>query len=86
VARPIAHRSAEWSAKNVVSQTDSADRDLLVVAARPRLVVPRPDDFRPDAPRRAAVERLVVTVRARYRRPSPDPRIPIPLPTCSDAS
>jgi hypothetical protein len=84
VASPIAHRSAEWSAKNVVSQIDSVDRDLAA-EERPRPVPARRDDFERDA-RRAAVERLIVTVRARYRHPPPDRRILTALPTWSDAS
>ena len=84
MASPIAHRSAEWSAKNVVSQIDSVDRDLAA-EERPRPVPRRRDGFERDA-RRAAAERLVVTVKARYRRPPPDRRILTALPTWSDAS
>jgi hypothetical protein len=85
VARPIAHRSAEWSAKKVVSQMDSVERDLAD-PARPRAWELRREDFERDAPRRADDERLVVTVTARYRRPPPDRRILTGLPTWPDAS
>src|ERR1700691_674169 len=81
----MAHRSAEWSAKNVESQMDSVERDLAA-CPRPRAPELRPEDFERDAPRRADDERLVVTVKARYRRPPPDRRILTAPPTWPDAS